>query len=71
MITNFVIGTDSDGKCPVLVKLHVPLPSQKKTWVEYRNNKPVKIFDRKNVLGGRIWDYSKNEFVDRGLIDEV
>ncbi|MHA2082981.1 MAG: hypothetical protein ACXABD_04445 [Candidatus Thorarchaeota archaeon] len=63
---NFVIYTDSDGKMPIMNKIGVPLsPSVAKHhryWVEYRNNKPVKV--RPYPGADRVWDYSANTYVD-------
>lgn len=63
---NFVIYTDSDGKMPIMNKIGVPLsPSVAKHhryWVEYRNNKPVKV--RPYPGQDRVWDYSANAYVD-------
>ena len=62
---NFVISTDSDGKMPVLTPLGVPLsPSVGNThkyWVEYINNKPVRV--RPFPGQETAWDYSENKML--------
>jgi hypothetical protein len=62
---NFYRAVDRDGKMPVLCDKEYDIPETHPYFVRYRNSKPISYHGPEDILfeNGKVYDYSKNEFV--------
>jgi hypothetical protein len=64
MTKDFYRYTDSEGKMPVMKDRPCDIKSHR-CYVQYVNDKPVKIVPYKGQAGGgRVYDYNLQEYVD-------